>query len=131
MQGFDLRFHDQDYSFACHTLDVADPEQVKSLCGPLLTQPPRLDVLVNGTGIVRIGATDEISFADSQACLATNGGSAFNMFQQTLAIFRQQCAVRGRNRYRRLELGARAAYRHVRLRRVKSGAAQPCPDRLA
>lgn len=92
VQGFDLRFHDQDYPFACHTLDVADPEQVKSRCAPLLAQQPRLDVLVNGAGILRIGATDEISVADFQACLAVNVGGAFNMFQQTLPVFRQQRA---------------------------------------
>jgi len=92
VQGFDLRFHDFDYPFACHTLNVADPEQVKTVCQTLLAEQPRLDVLVNGAGILRIGATDEISFDDFQACLTVNVGGAFNMFQQTLPVFRQQRA---------------------------------------
>ena len=92
VQGFDRRFHDHDYPFTCHMLDVADPEQVQSVCQRLLAEQPRLDVLVNGAGILRIGATDEISFADFQACLAVNVGGAFNLFQQTLPVFRQQRA---------------------------------------
>ncbi|MEZ3500167.1 2,3-dihydro-2,3-dihydroxybenzoate dehydrogenase [Pantoea sp. KPR_PJ] len=92
VEGFDRRFHDGDYPFACHTLDVADPEQVKTVCQTLLAAQPRLDVLVNAAGILRTGATDEIAFADFQACLAVNVGGAFNMFQQTLPVFRQQRA---------------------------------------
>ncbi len=92
VQGFDQRFHDRDYPFACHTLNVADLEQVKTVCQTLLAKQPRLDVLVNGAGILRIGATDEISFDDFQACLVVNVGGAFNMFQQTLPVFRQQRA---------------------------------------
>lgn len=90
VQGFDLRFHDREYPFACHVLDVADPEQVAAVCQPLLDAQPRLDVLVNGAGILRMGKTDEISFADFQASLAVNVGGAFNLFQLTLPRFREQ-----------------------------------------
>ncbi|WP_130833648.1 2,3-dihydro-2,3-dihydroxybenzoate dehydrogenase [[Erwinia] mediterraneensis] len=91
--GFDLRFHDnQGYPFICHTLDVADAHQVKTLCQRLLAEQPRLDVLVNGAGILRIGATDELPPEEWQACLAVNAGGAFNLFQQTLPVFRQQRA---------------------------------------
>lgn len=90
--GFDLRFHEGDYPFACHLLDVADAAQVKEVCQRLLAEQPRLDVLINGAGILRIGATDELAPEDWQACLAVNAGGAFNMFQQTLPLFRQQRA---------------------------------------
>lgn len=90
--GFDRRFHDQDYPFSCHVLDVASAEQVKTLCQRLLAEQPRLDVLVNAAGILRIGATDELAPEEWQACMAINAGGAFNMFQQTLPLFRQQRA---------------------------------------
>lgn len=92
VEGFDLRFNQECYPFTCHTLDVANPQQVEQVCQRLLTAQPRLDVLVNGAGILRIGATDALSFGDFQACLAVNAGGAFNMFQQTLPVFRQQRA---------------------------------------
>ena len=47
---------------------------------------------MNGAGILRIGSTDTLSFTDWQACLAVNAGGAFNLFQQTLPVFRQQRA---------------------------------------
>ncbi|WP_312241475.1 2,3-dihydro-2,3-dihydroxybenzoate dehydrogenase [Pantoea sp.] len=90
--GFDLRFHDQPYPFACRQLDVADAAQVKAVCQALLAEQPRLDVLINGAGILRTGTTDELALEDWQACLAVNAGGAFNLFQQTLPVFRRQRA---------------------------------------
>lgn len=90
--GFDLRFDQADYPFATQVMDVANTAQVKAVCQRLLADQPRLDVLVNGAGILRIGSTDELSFEDWQACLSVNAGGAFNMFQQTLPVFRQQRA---------------------------------------
>lgn len=90
VEAFDQRFHGHDYPFPCHTLDVSEPAQVKTVCQRLLAAQPRIDVLVNAAGILRIGATDELSFTDWQACLNVNAGGAFNLFQQTLPVFRQQ-----------------------------------------
>jgi 2,3-dihydro-2,3-dihydroxybenzoate dehydrogenase len=59
-------------------------------CQRLLAEQPVLDVLVNGAGILRLGATDEISDDDWQSCLAVNAGGAFNLFRHTLPVFRRQ-----------------------------------------
>ncbi len=50
----------------------------------------RLDVLVNAAGILRMGATDQLSAEDWQQTFAVNVGGAFNLFQQTMAQFRRQ-----------------------------------------
>lgn len=88
--GFDLRFPQPEMPFRGVMMDVADPQQVSRCCQSLLEERPRLDVLVNAAGILRIGDTDQISFADWQACLNVNAGGAFNLFQQTLPQFRAQ-----------------------------------------
>lgn len=88
--GFDLRFGQDAYPFTTEVLDVADAQQVAQTCQRLLLQTSRLDVLVNAAGILRMGATDALSVDDWQRTLAVNVGGAFNLFQQTMAQFRQQ-----------------------------------------
>ncbi|KFD22650.1 MULTISPECIES: 2,3-dihydro-2,3-dihydroxybenzoate dehydrogenase [Tatumella] len=88
--AFDIKFGEQEYPFHCQLLNVADPVQVKDVCQQLLSRQPQLDVLVNAAGILRIGATDELSFEDWQQCLNVNAGGAFNLFSQTLPHFRRQ-----------------------------------------
>lgn len=88
--GFDLSFGLDDYPFDCETLDVADAQQVESVCLRLFCDAPRLDVLVNAAGILRMGATDELALKDWQDTFAINVGGAFNMFRATMAHFRQQ-----------------------------------------
>lgn len=88
--GFDLRFGEQDYPFQTEVLDIADGEAVDSLCQRLLAEHQQLDVLVNGAGILRMGLADETSSADWLACMTVNAGGAFNMFRQTLPVFRRQ-----------------------------------------
>ncbi|WP_150320795.1 SDR family NAD(P)-dependent oxidoreductase, partial [Enterobacter hormaechei] len=78
--GFDLAFPQDDYPFATETLDVADAAQVGDVCGRLLGTLARLDVLVNAAGILRMGATDELSQEDWQQTFAVNVGGAFNLF---------------------------------------------------
>jgi 2,3-dihydro-2,3-dihydroxybenzoate dehydrogenase len=88
--GFDLAFDNADYPFTTVKMDVADAQQVMLVCKPLLQDLARLDVLVNAAGILRMGATDALSLADWQQTFAVNVGGAFNLFQQTMATFRQQ-----------------------------------------
>jgi 2,3-dihydro-2,3-dihydroxybenzoate dehydrogenase len=88
--GFDVRFGEADYPFRTEVLDIADSDAVDSVCQRLLAENARLDVLVNGAGILRIGLADETSSADWLACLAVNAGGAFNMFRHTLPVFRRQ-----------------------------------------
>lgn len=62
--GFDLAFPHGEYPFATETLDVADAAQASDVCGRLLSSLERLDVLVNAAGILRMGATDQLSQED-------------------------------------------------------------------
>ena len=88
--GFDLAFSDEAYPFTTQVLDVSDARQVAQVCERLLATTPRLDVLVNAAGILRMGATDALSIDDWQQTFAVNVGGAFNFFQQTMATFRKQ-----------------------------------------
>ncbi len=72
------------------TPDVANAQQVAEVCGHLLKGIDRLDVLVNAAGILRMGATDELSLEAWQQTFAVNVGGAFNLFQQTMGQFRRQ-----------------------------------------
>lgn len=90
--GLDLRFAENDYPFRTQLLDITDAGQVERVCRDLFTEQPRLDVLVNGAGILRMGATDSLALADWQDCLAVNAGGAFNVFRHTLPVFRAQRA---------------------------------------
>ena len=69
---------------------LADAAQVAQVCQRLLAQTERLDVLVNAAGILRMGATDQLSKEDWQQTFAVNVGGAFNLFQQTMNQFRRQ-----------------------------------------
>ena len=88
--GFDQAFAQEQYPFATEVMDVADAAQVAQVCQRLLAQTERLDVLVNAAGILRMGATDQLSKEDWQQTFAVNVGGAFNLFQQTMNQFRRQ-----------------------------------------
>lgn len=88
--GFDREFTQENYLFATEVMDVADAAQVAQVCQRVLQKTPRLDVLVNAAGILRMGATDALSVDDWQQTFAVNVGGAFNLFSQTMAQFRRQ-----------------------------------------
>ncbi|EDZ7572861.1 2,3-dihydro-2,3-dihydroxybenzoate dehydrogenase [Salmonella enterica] len=88
--GFDRGFTQESYPFATEVMDVADAGQVAQVCQRVLQKTPRLDVLVNAAGILRMGATDALSVDDWQQTFAVNVGGAFNLFSQTMAQFRRQ-----------------------------------------
>ncbi|HAF3790870.1 TPA: 2,3-dihydro-2,3-dihydroxybenzoate dehydrogenase [Salmonella enterica] len=88
--GFDREFTQENYPFATEVMDVADAAQVAQVCQRVLQKTPRLDVLVNAAGILRMGATDALSVDDWQQTFAVNVGGAFNLFSQTMAQFRRQ-----------------------------------------
>ncbi|EJS8077242.1 TPA: 2,3-dihydro-2,3-dihydroxybenzoate dehydrogenase EntA [Salmonella enterica subsp. enterica serovar Newport] len=88
--GFDREFTQENYPFATEVMDVADAGQVAQVCQRVLQKTPRLDVLVNAAGILRMGATDALSVEDWQQTFAVNVGGAFNLFSQTMAQFRRQ-----------------------------------------
>ncbi|EHP0278491.1 2,3-dihydro-2,3-dihydroxybenzoate dehydrogenase EntA [Salmonella enterica] len=88
--GFDREFTQESYPFATEVMDVADAGQVAQVCQRVLQKTPRLDVLVNAAGILRMGATDALSVDDWQQTFAVNVGGAFYLFSQTMAQFRRQ-----------------------------------------
>ncbi len=88
--GFDRVFGQDGYPFATQVLDIADAGQVAQVCSRLLESSERLDVLVNAAGILHMGATDALSLDAWQQTFAVNVGGAFNLFQATMAQFRQQ-----------------------------------------
>ncbi|EEI3607030.1 2,3-dihydro-2,3-dihydroxybenzoate dehydrogenase [Salmonella enterica] len=88
--GFDREFTQENYPFATEVMDVADAAQVAQVCQRVLQKTPRLDVLVNAAGILRMGATDALSVDDWQQTFAVNVCGAFNLFSQTMAQFRRQ-----------------------------------------
>ncbi|EBH8753512.1 2,3-dihydro-2,3-dihydroxybenzoate dehydrogenase EntA [Salmonella enterica subsp. enterica serovar Kua] len=88
--GFDREFTQENYPFTTEVMDVADAAQVAQVCQRVLQKTPRLDVLVNVAGILRMGATDALSVDDWQQTFAVNVGGAFNLFSQTMAQFRRQ-----------------------------------------
>ncbi|ECH7717799.1 TPA: 2,3-dihydro-2,3-dihydroxybenzoate dehydrogenase EntA [Salmonella enterica subsp. enterica serovar Dublin] len=90
VSGFDREFTQESYPFATEVMDVADAGQVAQVCQRVLQKTPRLDVLVNAAGILRMGATDGLSVDDWQQTFAVNVGGAFNLFSQTMAQFRRQ-----------------------------------------
>src|SRR5699024_1988734 len=88
--GFDQAFTQEQYPFATEVMDVADAAQVAQVCQRLLAETERLDALVNAAGILRMGATDQLSKEDWQQTFAANVGGAFNLFQQPMNQLRRQ-----------------------------------------
>lgn len=88
--GFDLAFNQGHYPFNTEVIDIVDHQQVAQLCQRLFQTQATLDVLVNSAGILRLGATDEISIDDWKNVFSVNVDGAFNLFQQTMAQFRRQ-----------------------------------------
>ncbi|PWC11832.1 2,3-dihydro-2,3-dihydroxybenzoate dehydrogenase [Brenneria corticis] len=88
--GFDLAFPDTALPFTPCLLDIRDAAAVADRCGALLSQTLRLDVLVNGAGILRMGATEKLSQQDWQDCLAVNASGVFNLLQAAIPQFQRQ-----------------------------------------
>lgn len=88
--GLDRAFPDSSYPFGAVTLDIGEHEHVKATCRRLLDETPRLDVLVNAAGILRLGATEELSVDDWRACLNVNASGAFYLFREAIPQFKRQ-----------------------------------------
>ncbi|MEC5320478.1 2,3-dihydro-2,3-dihydroxybenzoate dehydrogenase [Brenneria populi subsp. brevivirga] len=88
--GFDLAFPDTALPFTPCLLDIRDAAAVAERCGALLARTPRLDVLVNGAGVLRMGATEKLDRQDWLDCLAVNAGGVFNLLQATIPQFQRQ-----------------------------------------
>lgn len=86
--GLDRQFTDV-MSFETLTVDVSDPHAVQNLCLPLLAKNG-LDVLVNGAGILRLGAAETLSREDWESSININAGAAFNLFKLVIPHFQRQ-----------------------------------------
>jgi 2,3-dihydro-2,3-dihydroxybenzoate dehydrogenase len=88
--GLDRQFDDAPYPFRTQLLDIADPVQVERVCRRLLNEEPRVDVLVNGAGVLRLGASEALSIEDWHACMDVNVSGPFYLFRQLVPVFREQ-----------------------------------------
>jgi 2,3-dihydro-2,3-dihydroxybenzoate dehydrogenase len=89
--GLDLKFAaDGDYPFQCEQVDIRNAQQVGNICDKILIKQPKIHGLVNAAGVLRTGATEEISIQDWQDCMEINVGGPFNLFQKLLPIFKDQ-----------------------------------------
>jgi NAD(P)-dependent dehydrogenase (short-subunit alcohol dehydrogenase family) len=69
-------------------LDIAEHAQAERACAHLLDESGRLDVLVNAAGILRLGATEEVSLDDWRASFDVNVSGAFDLLRKTIAQFK-------------------------------------------
>ncbi|WP_426151464.1 2,3-dihydro-2,3-dihydroxybenzoate dehydrogenase [Pseudomonas sp. DC3000-4b1] len=88
--GLDKAFAESDYPFRTVTLDVTSSQQVEQVCQQLLNERRRVDVLVNGAGILRLGNSDSLSLEDWNACMAVNVTGPFLLFRQLVPVFKAQ-----------------------------------------
>lgn len=88
--GFDREFANPELPYPCVTLDISRPEQVEAVCRQQLGENPRLDVLVNAAGILRMGNTEDLSVDDWHQCINVNASGAFYLFRALLPHFKAQ-----------------------------------------
>ncbi|MBY0239934.1 MAG: 2,3-dihydro-2,3-dihydroxybenzoate dehydrogenase [Burkholderiaceae bacterium] len=84
--------HGKKYPFKTVRLDITDRAQVAGQCAQLLLETPRIDVLVNAAGVLRLGKLDTISAADWQTCFDVNVGGVFNLLAELAPQFKRQRA---------------------------------------
>ncbi|WP_111636583.1 2,3-dihydro-2,3-dihydroxybenzoate dehydrogenase [Marinomonas shanghaiensis] len=88
--GFDLSFANASYDFDCVPLDISDESAVSHTIQNVLSDFPRLDVLVNGAGILHLGSLEKTRFEDFKHCFNVNAGGAFLMIKHTTPTFKRQ-----------------------------------------
>lgn len=88
--GLDKHFAEPDYPFRTVVMDVTDPRQVEQVCQQLLNERRRVDVLVNGAGILRLGNSDDLSLEDWNASMAVNATGPLLLFRQLVPVFKAQ-----------------------------------------
>ncbi|QTF08739.1 2,3-dihydro-2,3-dihydroxybenzoate dehydrogenase [Brenneria izadpanahii] len=92
--GFDREFPSPGLPYRCVLLDIQQPEQVKTVCRQQLADSPRLDILVNAAGILRLGALETLSDDDWRECLNVNAAGAFYLLRAVIPHFkRQRCGA--------------------------------------
>ncbi len=88
--GLDKAWPTSAYPFSTMDMDLTRPGEVAEVCRGLLDAAPRLDVLVNAAGILRMGEVDSLSEDDWQACLDVNVSGVFRVFRHAIPQFKRQ-----------------------------------------
>ena len=97
--GFDRHFPDKEladevnpatHQFKKIQLDITDKKNIPSVVRNLLVENSQLDVLVNAAGILRLGALDELTLDDWQACFDVNVSVVFYLVRELIPHFKQQ-----------------------------------------
>ena len=88
--GLDRNASDKETSFRLLPVDLSDHAQVAEVSARLQADLPRLDVLVNAAGILRLGQAESLTLDDWHACLNVNVSGAFYLLRQWIALFKQQ-----------------------------------------
>lgn len=92
--GFDREFANPDLPYPCVTLDISRPEQVEAVCRQQLEENPKLDVLVNAAGILRMGNTEDLSVDDWHQCINVNASGRFTCSAPCCRTSRRSAAGR-------------------------------------
>ncbi|WP_083941295.1 2,3-dihydro-2,3-dihydroxybenzoate dehydrogenase [Pseudoduganella violaceinigra] len=82
--------HGKKYPFKTVQLDITDQAAVAAACGELLLETPRVDVLVNAAGVLRLGRLENTSVEDWQACFDINVSGVFYILNRLLPQFKAQ-----------------------------------------
>ncbi|WP_229416095.1 2,3-dihydro-2,3-dihydroxybenzoate dehydrogenase [Pseudoduganella armeniaca] len=80
------------YPFKTVCMDVTDRARIAVVCQQLLTELPRIDVLVNAAGILRLGTLDSTTVEDWQASFDINVSGVFYLLRELMPQFRKQGA---------------------------------------
>jgi 2,3-dihydro-2,3-dihydroxybenzoate dehydrogenase len=78
------------YPFRTVQLDITQREQVAQVCAQLLLEMPRLDVLVNAAGILRLGTLDTLSVNDWRDSFDINVSGVFYLLRELAPQFKLQ-----------------------------------------
>lgn len=82
--------HGKKYPFKTVQLDITDRAAIATACDQLLLETPRIDVLVNAAGVLRLGRLEDTSAEDWQACFDINVSGVFHILSRLLPQFKAQ-----------------------------------------
>ncbi len=80
------------YPFRTVTVDITDRAEVSRVCARLLLEMPRLDVLVNAAGILRLGKLETLSVDDWRDSFDINVSGVFYLLRELSPQFKKQGA---------------------------------------
>lgn len=90
--GFDKQFSGDELCTDFHAvpMDLASEDSVERAVSRVLSERPRLDVLVNAAGILRMGAVDTLTSEAWQETLNVNVTGAFQILRRVVPVFKAQ-----------------------------------------